>query len=77
MGQSQDGDGNSGVDGCLGLVITLCEPEQRRISDKAEYAGAQDKALCEHNTFCTGEQADIDVEAKLGGKKGEGKKCEC
>ena len=36
-----------------------------------------DKALCEHNALGAGEQADIDVEAKLDGKKGEGKKREC
>lgn len=77
LGQSQDGDGNGGVDGCLGLAFTLCEPEQRCVSDKAEYAGAQDKALCEHNAFGTGEQPDIDVEAKLGGKKDKGKEREC
>lgn len=61
----------------MGLAFALGEGQQRRISDKADDAGTQDKALCEHNAFGTGEQPDIDVEAKLGGKKDKGKEREC
>lgn len=55
LGQAHDDDRDGGVDGCQRVAFALCEPEQRRVSDKAEYAGAQDKALCEHNAFGTGE----------------------
>lgn len=54
------------------MAFALRETEQRRVSDKAEYARTQDEALREHDALGAGEQADIDVEAKLGGKKGEG-----
>lgn len=77
LGQSQDGDGDGGAGNCLGLAFTLCEPEQWRVSDKADNAGTQDKALRDHYTLGTGEQPDIDIEAKLGGKKDEGKEREC
>ena len=73
---AQDGDGDGDTDSCLGLAFALCEPEQRRVSDKAEYTRAQNKALCDHNAFGTGEQPDIDVEAKLGAKENEGKERE-
>lgn len=59
------------------MAFALCEPEQRRISDKADHAGAEDEALRNHNTLGTGEQPDIDVESKLGGKEGEGEEREC
>ena len=59
------------------MAFALCEPEQRRVPDKAEHARTQNNALCDYNAFGTGEQPDIDIEAKLGGKKGEGKKSEC
>ena len=59
------------------MAFALRVPEQWGVSDKANHAGAQDKALCEHNAFGTGEQPDIDVEAKLGGKKDKGKEREC
>lgn len=77
LGQSQDGDGNGGADNCLGLAFALGETEQWCISDKADDAGAKNKALCDHNAFGTGEQPDVDVEAKLGGKEGEGEEREC
>lgn len=59
------------------MAFALCEPEQRRVSDKAEHARTQNKALCDYNAFGTGEQPDVDVEAKLGGKEGEGEEREC
>lgn len=58
------------------MALALCEPEQRRVSDKAEHARTQNKALCDYNAFGTGEQPDVDVEAKLGGKEGEGEERE-
>ena len=76
LGQADDGDGDSGVGGRLGLTLALGASQQRRVSDKADNAGAQDKALREHNAFGTGEQPDIDVEAKLGGKEDKGKERE-
>ena len=41
------------------------------------HARTQNKALCKDNAFGTGEQPDVDVEAKLGGKKDKGKEREC
>lgn len=67
--------GGSGGD-CLGLALALGEGQQRRVSDKTDHAGAQDKALCNYNALGTGEQPDIDIEAKLGGKEGEGEERE-
>ena len=55
------------------MALALREPEQRRISDKADHAGAEDEALRNYNAFGTGEQPDINVESKLGGKKDKGK----
>ena len=77
LGQSEDGDGDGGIAGRLGLTLALCEGEQRRISDKADDASAQDKALRDHDSLGAGEQPDIDVEAKLGGEEDEGKEREC
>jgi hypothetical protein len=77
VGESQDGDGDGSADSCLRLAFALCEPEQRRVSDKADDAGTKDKALCEHNALGAGEQPDVDVEAKLGGKEGEGEERKC
>ena len=78
LGQAHDDDRDGGgVDGCQRVAFALCEPEQRRVSDKAEYTRAQNKALRKHNAFGTGEQPDVDVEAKLGGKEGEGEEREC
>ena len=76
LGQPQDGDGDGGGGNCLGLAFALGETEQWCISDKADDAGAKDKALRKHNAFGTGEQPDVDVEAKLGGKEGEGEERE-
>lgn len=69
--------GDGGADNCLRPAFALCEPEQRRISDKADHAGAEDEALRNHNTLGTGEQPDINVESKLGGKKDKGKERKC
>ena len=55
LGQAHNGDGDSGVGGRLGLTLAPGEAERRRVSDKADDAGAQNKALCEHNTLGTGE----------------------
>lgn len=77
LGQPQDGDGDGGADNCLRLAFVLRVLKQRSVSDKADHAGAKDKALCEHNALGTGEQSDVDVEAKLGGKEGEGEEREC
>ena len=77
LSQANDGDGGSGAGDCLRLALALRVPEQRRVSDKADDAGAKDEALCEHNAFGAGEQPDIDVEAKLGGEEDKGKESEC
>lgn len=78
LGQAHDDDRDGGgVDGCRRVAFALCEPEQRRISDKADHAGAEDEALRNHNTLGTGEQPDINVESKLGGKKDKGKERKC
>gem|GEM_PF-5998957 len=75
--QPQDGDGDGGTDNCLRLAFALRVIKQRRVSDKAEHARTQNKALCDYNAFGTGEQPDVDVEAKLGGKEDEGEEREC
>lgn len=76
LGQAHNGYGDGGGGNCPGLAFALGEGQQRRVSDKADDACAQDKALCEHNAFSASEQPDIDVEAKLGGKEGEGEERE-
>ena len=55
LSQPQDGDGDGSGDNCLGLALALGEGQQRRVSDKADDAGAQDKALCNYNALGTGE----------------------
>lgn len=60
LGQAHDDDRDGGgVDGCQRVAFALCEPEQRRISDKADHAGAEDEALRNHNTLGTGEQPTL------------------
>lgn len=55
LNQTQDGDGGGGTDNCLRPAFALRVIKQWSISDKADHAGAKDKALCEHNALGAGE----------------------